>query len=969
MKLRKNEVQKLFHDILDIVTEYFKKFFTSRIVFLCIGYLIMLSVLFVRLYDLQMINGTKYLEEYVRLAEKTVFKPATRGNIYDRNGHLLAYNKLAYAVAIQDNGEYKRVAERNFMLYKLVNILHQNNEEVIGSLMIGLDEEGNYYFTTSGEASYKRFLRDFYGLTSVDKLDDAEGKFPSDVDAKTLIDQKVELYKLDEIGNEEGELIILTPRQKLDLVNIRYTMSFTAYTKYKTTKVASDISEATKIEIQENAGELLGVEIEEEMLRQYNDSIYFSSIIGYTGKVQEEQLKELSSQNPNIRDEDTVGRIGIEEYMENDLHGVGGTQTIYVDIVGHIRQVISDTKSVAGRDVYLTIDRNLQMGIYHQLEQELAGILANKLSPLDEPNQEDTDSTERLIPIKDAYFQLINNNVLSISHFKKLDASENERNIYAKYNAYKETTFSAIRNELMSSSPQMISLLPEDQKAYMYYIYNKLSSEEVGIIKQDLMDKNADYYLRWKEDSISLRELLYTGISTNWIDSTKLALDSKYSDADNIFESLVDDTLLSLETDMEFEKLNYKYMIRSNIITGNELCVALYDQGILEPDPEEIMALEGNGVAYAFSFLVKKISDLKITPAQLALDPCTAGAVVTDVNTGEVLALVSYPGYDGNRLSNIMDADYYNQLLEDQSLPLYNNATQTRKAPGSTFKPIAAIAGLEEMVVGNHDVIECTGEYDIINPTIKCWIHPGKHGKLDVEGSIQNSCNYYFADIGHRLATKETGEYSTNLGIQRLQKYATMFGLDHKSGVEIPEYEPTISDVSPEQSAIGQGHHQYANVQLSRYVSALANRGKVFELSLLDKVVDKKGNVVKDYTPSLHSEVELAETTWSSVHTGMRRVIEHGSASRLFKDLEVNVAGKTGTAQETTSRGNHAFFISFGPYEHPEIAVTVNIPFGYSSSNAAAVSKDIYRLYFGYLTLEDIMSRTAVRITDVKIGD
>ena len=279
------------------------------------------------------------------------------------------------------------------------------------------------------------------------------------------------------------------------------------------------------------------------------------------------------------------------------------------------------------------------------------------------------------------------------------------------------------------------------------------------------------------------------------------------------------------------------------------------------------------------------------------------------------------------------------------------------------------MASLEEGVISSTDIIRCTGIYDAIKPSIKCWIYPSAHGAENIETGIQNSCNYFFAELGHRLSTNADGEYSTLTGMEKIRKYATMFGLDHKSGVEITENDPMISDQSPEQSAMGQGTHSFANVQLARYVTAMANRGTVFELSVIDKVTDSQGNLVEDYTPKISSHINIQESTWNTVQNGMRRVIQYGSANKLFRELKVNVAGKTGTAQESKTRGNHAFFISFAPFEAPQVAVTVNIPFGYSSSNAASVAKEIYKLYFGQVTLDDILKSTAQKSTDVRIGD
>lgn len=960
----------MLKDFWELLKELGSRFKASRLVILGILYAGLICILFSRLYNLQIVNGESYMNNYINMAEKTISIPASRGNIYDCNGKLLAYNKLTYSVVIQDNGDYKTTAAKNTMLYTLIQILNAHGETVDGNLAIGLDPAGNYYFTSRSSDAKKRFLRDFYGIKSVDDLDDAAGKYPSDAAADTLIRNRIKTYKLDEVKDKNGKAVSLTPKEILQIIDIRYSMSLTAYQKYETTTIANDVKDETRSDILENKGDLLGTDVEEATERVYNDSIPFASIIGYTGKVQTDQLNELNSTDGSDYSlNDTVGRTGIEEYMEKELSGKKGSRTIYVDNVGHIMEVKSETQPASGDDVYLSIDRDLQVGIYHLLEQHLAGVLAAKLVNQDEPNDENTDSTERLIPIKDAYFQLINNNVLSLDHMESGNAGETEKAINAKFTQYLNSSLDAMKTQMDSADPLPVSGLSEDQQAYMYYLFSWLSSKEVGIVQKDKINAVKDYYSRWKADSISLREFLYDGIADNWIDTTKLKNLSKYADADDIFNSIVETSLDSLKKDTAFHKLIYKYLIRNNTVTGSELCIALFDQGVLEPDAAEVERLKNGTGEYAYQFFVKEVLAIKITPAQLALDPCTAGCVVTDVKTGKVRALVSYPGYDNNKLSNNMDVDYYNRLLADQSLPLYNNATQARKAPGSCFKPVTAVAGLEEKVIGLNDTITCTGLYDTITPPMKCWIYPGAHGPLNIVGAIRNSCNFFFGEVGHRLATDANGNYDTALGVERIRKYASMFGLDHKSGVEIAETDPLMTDQSPEQSAIGQGTHSYTNVQLSRYVTAIANRGTVFELSVLNKVTDENGNTVKEYEPNVSSQIHIQDSTWNAVQQGMREVIEYGSASKLFKDLEVDIAGKTGTAQETKSRANHAFFISFGPYSNPEIAVTVNIPYGYTSSNAASISKDVYRLCFGYTSLDYIMNAEAQNATDVKLTD
>lgn len=962
----------MFNDLLEVLKEFIKKVAYSRLFALTVVFTCMFSVLVAHLFNLQIIQGEDMLNKYIQQTEKTVYTPGTRGNIFDRNGKLLAYNELAYSVTIQDTGDYKTDAAFNAMLLRLVNILQKHNVEIEGKFEVGLDEYGEVVYTSSSENGRLGFLRDIYGyryiedLRAEENIDKSLGKYPADVTARELLEKKKKDYKLDEIKDDKGNTVMLDDKLAIDLVNIRYTMSLVSFQRYQSTVIASYIDDETVAEVTENTADLLGVNVEETSIRVYNDSIYFAPIIGYTGKMQKDRLEELQKENPEYDINDTVGLIGIEETMETSLHGKRGYQIVNVDNRGRIREVKEESKAGAGNDLYLTMDSDLQKGIYHLMEQQLAGILVDTLVPEDEPNTEHTDSSHLKIPIKDAYYQLVNNNVLSLEHFSEEDASANEQQIQRTFEVSREQIMARLRAELTNTHAATIQDLPKDMANYMVYIYTYLSSSAVGIIDEDKIDPASEAYLAWKADEISLRDYLYTGIAESWVDTTRLNADSKYSSADDIYLQLVDYCLEQLMEDTRFTKRIYRFLINDNIITGSQLCLALYDQGILEEEPDQIAALRNNGDAYAYTFLLDKISKIQITPAQLALDPCSGACVVTNVRTGEVLALVTYPSYDNNRMSGTVDSAYFSRLQNDLSQPLYNNATQAQKAPGSTFKPITAIAGLEEGVIRLDETIECKGIYEEVAQPIRCWISPGHHGALDVVGGLQNSCNFFFNEVAHRLSTDENGVYNTGKGLDVLHKYAAMFGLDHDSGVEISERDPEISDIDPERSAMGQGTHSYTNVQLSRYVAALANRGTVFELSLLDRETDAEGNTVRDFTPEASDHIHIQDSTWDAVSLGMRKVIE---SNRIFNDLPVEIAGKTGTAQESKSRGNHAFFISYGPFSSPEICVTVNIPYGYKSSNAAMLAKHVYRLYYGYISLDEILTTGALEASDVTIGD
>ena len=968
----------MFNELLEIAWDFVKKIITSRLFALAVLFTVMFSGLIGTLFRMQILEGDQYQDEYMQMTEQTVTTPGIRGNIYDRNGTPLAYNELAYSVTIQDLGDYPQPEDRNAMIYRLVTILRRRGETVEGSLEIAIDGDGQMNFTSSSDSARTRFLLNFYGLSSSDQLDDAKGRYPSDITAYEAFEYKKEEYELDQMKDEKGNAMILPDDVALDMINIIYTMNLTRYRKYVTTTVASNISEETMMEINENAADLKGVAVAQTYIRRYADSTYFAPIIGYTGSVQEDQLDELNEEWRSTAEgraagpdedkydlNDVVGRSGIEQSMELELQGDKGFSRMYVDNMGRPREIIENEEAQAGNDVYLTIDRDLQVAIYHLIEQQLAGILVKNLVNEDVDKTQITDSSKVPIPVKDVYYQLINNNVLSLSHMAGEEASAIEQEIYSIYLSARERILGSLKNELLSPHASTLNEMTPDMYSYMNYIYTYLSDSSVGIIQRDKIDQSSEVFETWRDGNLSLRDYILSGIASGWVDTTSLGTEANYSGADEIFAQLTDYIIGSLEEDSQFTKLMFRYLVNNGQITGRQLCLALFAQGVLKDDPQSIAQLQAGDENTAFAFIRQKISNIEITPAQLALDPCTAGCVVTDVNTGEVLALVTYPSYDNNEMSGKVDPDYYAKLQSDLSRPLYNNATQARKAPGSTFKPLIAVAALSEGVITLDETINCTRWYEETDIPIRCT---GYHGEQTVIEGIQNSCNYVFAELAHRLCMDEEGNYSPEKGLATIRKYATMFGLSETSGVELPENDPQISDTDPERSAMGQGTHNYANVQLARYVSAIANRGTLFKLSLLDKLTDSNGGLLADYTPETESHIEVADSTWDAVQEGMRRVITVTSAS-IYSDLPVEVAGKTGTSQEDRTRANHGFFISFAPYANPEIAVTVNIPYGYAGTNAATLGKNVYEYYYGYTTLEEILGSGASSVSNVTIND
>ena len=173
-----------------------------------------------------------------------------------------------------------------------------------------------------------------------------------------------------------------------------------------------------------------------------------------------------------------------------------------------------------------------------------------------------------------------------------------------------------------------------------------------------------------------------------------------------------------------------------------------------------------------------------------------------------------------------------------------------------------------------------------------------------------------------------------------------LFGLDRTSGIELDEAEPNMSDMDPVLSAIGQARNSYTPSQLARYITAVASRGDLYRLSILNKLTDSNEQTIQEYSPEIIEHINFKESTWDSIFNGMYKVIGNSSFLSVFSDLDVEVAGKSGTAQENALRPDHGLFVSFAPYDDPQITVTVVLPYGYGSYNSGSVAKNMLSYVF-----------------------
>ena len=956
------------------IKKLIKKIQLKRTTVVIIVFIVMAFILIRQIFELQIIQGENYISEFENRITKTRVLKSTRGNIYDRNGEMVASNILSYSLTFEDNGSYETTREKNLTLngvaYRVLQILSENGDTLSGDFHIVLDESGNYTFDVGEGFTLSRFKADIYGHPLIDDLTKEQASATAEDMMNYLTGSdgfSIVLYGEDAYTPEElkqyGLPEELSRQEILDIASMRYKLNTNSFQKYMAVTIATNVSESTVAAVMENQSHLQGIDVIEDSVRQYIDDESMGPVLGYTGQASAEELETLKEENPDYSNDAVIGKAGIEQHMEQFLHGTDGQETVTVDNLGKVLKIDENTivPPVAGNDVYLSIDSDWQSAIYQILKQRVAGVLLTRIENTKKFDFEGVkDASQISVPIYDVYNALVANSVINIEKFNDPDASDIEKNLYDKFQQKQQEVFDTITNRLTDDNPPAYKDESEEVQEYLTYICDTVLRDTLGVISKDAVNTSDPTYLAWtEEESISLREYLNYAAGQNWIDISVISPKEEYLDSAEIYQAMTSYIVDYLKTDLGFSKLLYKYLLMNDQISGQDLCLVLYEQGVLSKEDEAYSRL-ASGELNSYDFMINKIANLEIEPAQLALKPCSASAVVTDVNTGKVLACVSYPGYDNNRLSNEMDTDYYTRLSLDLSSPFFNKATQQTTAPGSTLKLLSAVTGMMENLIDDGTYIECTGKFDLVNPPINCWNKSG-HGSLEIRGAIEQSCNYYFNMIGFEAGKNEKDEFSENLSLSKLQKYAEEFGLDENTGIEISEATPHVSDSKAVPSYIGQGNHLYTTSQLARYATALATSGIVYDLSLLDKVTDSQGQTQKTYEPVVKSEMtDVPSYVWEDIHDGMRRVVQ---THEQFNGLGVALSGKTGTAEIDYRQPNHGLFIGYAPSDQPQYAVAVRIANGYSSGNACTTANDIMEYIFDLADKDTIL--TGYASTDV----
>ena len=500
---------------------------------------------------------------------------------------------------------------------------------------------------------------------------------------------------------------------------------------------------------------------------------------------------------------------------------------------------------------------------------------------------------------------------------------------------------------------------PEDARAVAGVLYElSLRSEEVYIATEYVFaeDVDIDFISRVKEQSLSgviIEASTVRQYHTQYAAHLLGRVTSIYPeeveyytnldlDGDGVADYEMNDTVGRDGVEQAFESyLRGSPGVRT--VERNTEGKIVSETWLVEPEPGDnvVLTLDIGLQGYVEDTLATALPNLESEEVE------GAACVILDVDTAEVLACASYPTFD---LANF-NANY-NTYLNDPLRPMYNRALQGLYAPGSTFKMITGIAGLEEGVITPETEIEDEGIYTRwSSPQPMCWYYRDyrlRHGLVNVSKAIEVSCNYFFYEVGYQV------------GIDTLVDYAHRFGLGQTTGLELAEQSGAVG--SPARSeelgqewyggnvlsvAIGQENTQVTPIQLANYIATLVNGGVRNATHLLKEVKSS------DFTQVLHTEepqvlstIDIQEENLEAVKAGMLSLTTDGSVSRFFQDLPVQVGAKTGSAQVSVQTESNAVFVCFAPYDDPEIAMAIVVEHGGSGSELGAIAADILSYYF-----------------------
>ena len=921
------------------IIEQFIEFCKNRLFIFLFGVTALFVVISVRLFSLQIIEGEEYQQDLTASIMRELTIPASRGNIYDRYGRPLATNEVAYSIKIDDSIKTELLNE-NLLLQELVTSLENNGQPVADDLPISSGP--SYTFLFQGNQEAERSWKESIGLE----------KNQLDYSAEETYQYLLEKFEVNQTLSPEIQRKILSLGTKIDDKNLML-----AYLVVLLEQNQETLQDDLPISQTQPYIFLFDDNESQEISWKKNSISMDEDQLGYTAEETMDYLIELFDIPDNLPESLKRNLVSIRYSLYLQRYRKFQPVTVALDISAKTMAEIEEKQAwFPGITIDTDSLRNYPAGKYMS---HIIGYI-RKVSDTDYDKWKEYGYTTSDIVGK-----------VGIEEVKELDLNGEDGEMLVEVDSLGRRINTIETKQPISGDDVYLTIDEHLQKT----AYDALEKE----LAQVLIKKLTTTSLR--ENPISLKQLFISMVNSNNISIPSLSVATEGAQQ-QVFQTILDEKPDYTITEDTAEENIYPYAkqiitekIETDEITLTQMVLILYEQGIVTADEAYLDGIR-NGTITPLSAIIQELESGELKPSSTNLDPCTGSVVVTDVNTGEVLALVSYPSYDNNRLVNNFDNAYYNSLLNDPTTPLVNRAITQKKAPGSTLKMAVAIAGLESGAITTEDTIQDLGSFTKTGvPYARCWIYTSSgstHGAVNVSEALEVSCNYFFYETAYRMGNAEEGNSMES--ITTLNEYMAAFGLNDYSGIELGEYPPNMASPqykeevikwqNPEattsqtrwvdgdtiRAAIGQSVNNFAPSHMNKYIATLANGGTRYTMHLLNKVVASDGSVTEEITPTIENILEIKDENLEAVHEGMYLVThgDRGTLRSLFRDFPINVAAKSGTAQENLNKSSHTWFVGFAPYENPQIAITVMIPFGEDSlSPAAVVAKEIFAEYFG----------------------
>ncbi|MBQ7059596.1 MAG: hypothetical protein IJM83_09920 [Firmicutes bacterium] len=875
---------------------------TDRIMWISLILVALFTGILISLYQIQVKDRDHYVElasEQKKEAQSyQITKTIPRGNIYDRNGNPLALNvehdSLFYIPAAENENLAASLTElmdlfsryqMDFSIDQVFPLLYSEKDGF--SYHPAFDERYN-------EINHWNFLAEVYN-TSRDELTEEQRR----TNAK---DAFMHLYE---------ETFGFTPTEDMELAvrlcSVYYAVFSGRFDPEIPIRLAVDIPEEMMVRILERPDLYKGFFAQKEYERIYPEGYLFAHIVGYVGRISQEEMEEYADMGLDYPPNAVVGKNGIEQAYEQTLAG--------------------------GNDVYLTIERDFQEQTYLALEKQIRQLLLTKIeSESKEPFESYT--------LRDVFASMIGNRIFTD---KMLSSGE------PWMTSYRETADDAAQTFAEELTDAIMENLPV--KSYsdtLKAIYDLMitNMRDEGRLSYQYQKDDA-FYVPYAEGEKGAYDLFSHALDHQYIPLDEFGLNSDIP-KETLIEKIVEFEIKELSASETYRLLVCQRMIQDGWFFENEMILLLYEQKILDDTDGLLIKLQNEEIT-AKELILSKIREGQLTPQQIALDPCSGSVVVSDPFSGEILSIVSYPSYDPMRFMN--DDDYYNQIVLDVTGPLSFRAVFESRAIGSTYKTCTAITALELGVIDEKTKIHDDYTFPYVNSADHpaCWSSVS-HGDITVAQALDHSCNYFFYQLGYLLSEPDQNhQFDDDVGLKKMANYAKILGLATPTQIEIGETVPTTSSIDAVRSSIGQGTNAFSAANINRYTCTLTNGGTVYNLYLVDEVKSPNGKTLYRAQGEIDHETGISDNTLRIVKAGMRLVVtdEHKEEFQVLEKLNIHAAGKTGTVQEAEDRPDHSLFTGYTTIEDPKIVVTAMIPFGGGSHNAIPVFVDVVQSYYG----------------------